>query len=67
VRASGELTWYEYAYFSFTTLSTTGFADTAPRTSLARAIIMAEQFTGVMYVALVIAHLTSLAAARKMR
>jgi hypothetical protein len=67
VRASGELTWYEYVYFSFTTLSTTGFGDTAPRTSLARAIVMAEQFTGVMYVALVIAHLTSLAAARKMR
>jgi hypothetical protein len=66
VRTSGELTWYEYVYFSFTTLSTTGFGDTAPRTSLARALVMAEQFTGVMYVALVIAHLTSLAA-RKSR
>src|SRR4030095_579285 len=32
LRASGELTWYEYVYFSFTTLSTTGFGDTAPRT-----------------------------------
>ena len=67
VRASGEITWYEYVYFSFTTLSTTGFGDTTPRTSFARAVVMTEQFTGVMYVALVIAHLTSLAATRKLR
>ena len=45
--------------FSFTTLSTTGFGDTSPLTSFARAIVMTEQFTGVMYVALVIAHLTA--------
>jgi len=51
-------------YLSFTTLSTTGYGDMAPRTSFARGIVMAEQFTGVMYVALVIAHLTSLAAKR---
>ena len=59
VRESGALTWYEFVYLSFTTLSTTGFGDTAPVTSFARALVMAEQFVGVMYVALVIAHLTS--------
>lgn len=64
VRAEDGLTWYEYVYFSFTTLSTTGYGDTAPVTSIARAVVMAEQFAGVMYVALVIAHLTSLAARR---
>ena len=63
VRESGALTWYEFVYLSFTTLSTTGFGDTAPVTSFARALVMAEQFVGVMYVALVIAMLT--AATRK--
>src|SRR5262245_26269065 len=33
VRADRGLTWYEFVYFSFTTLSTTGFGDTAPLTS----------------------------------
>jgi hypothetical protein len=40
-----------------TTLTTTGFGDVAPVSSIARAAVMLEQFVGVLYVALVISRL----------
>jgi hypothetical protein len=59
-------TWFEFFYFSMTTLSTTGFGDVAPATSGARAAVILEQFVGVMYVALVIARLAGLAGRRRL-
>jgi len=54
-------TWFEFLYFSMTTLSTTGFGDVVPVTSAARAAVILEQFVGVVYVALVIARLAGFA------
>jgi len=54
-------TWFELFYLSMTTLSTTGFGDVVPVSTGARAAVMLEQFTGVLYVALVISRLAGFA------
>ena len=54
-------TWFEFFYLSMTTLSTTGFGDVVPVSTGARAAVMLEQFTGVLYVALVISRLAGFA------
>jgi hypothetical protein len=54
-------TWFEFFYLSMTTLTTTGFGDVLPVTTAARSAVMIEQFTGVLYVALVISRLAGLA------
>jgi len=53
----GQISWFEFVYFSMTTLSTTGYGDMAPASGGARAAVVIEQFVGVMYVALVISRL----------
>ena len=48
-------------YFSFTTLTTTGFGDLTARTDLSRSIVVLEALTGQVYlvtvVALVVSHI----------
>lgn len=51
---------YEFLYFSFTTLTTTGYGDIAPASFHARSLANAEQLLGVFYIALLIARLTGL-------
>ena len=51
---------YELVYFSFTTLTTTGYGDIAPVSFEARALANAEQLIGIFYIALLIARLTAL-------
>lgn len=51
---------YEFIYFSFTTLTTTGYGDIAPVSFHARSLANAEQLIGVFYIALLIARLTGL-------
>ncbi|MHB1217101.1 MAG: potassium channel family protein [Alphaproteobacteria bacterium] len=51
---------YEFVYFSFTTLTTTGYGDIAPASFHARSLANAEQLVGVFYIALLIARLTGL-------
>lgn len=51
---------YEFVYFSFTTLTTTGYGDIVPISFEARALANAEQLVGIFYIALLIARLTSL-------
>lgn len=51
---------YEFLYFSFTTLTTTGYGDIAPVSFHARSLANAEQLVGVFYIALLIARLTGL-------
>jgi hypothetical protein len=60
-------TWFEFFYLSMTTLTTTGFGDVAPVSSVARAAVMLEQFIGVLYVALVISRLAGFAGGRSGR
>lgn len=54
------VSWPQMAYFSYITLSTTGFGDVLPVTSWARAIVAAEGNIGVLSIALVIGRLVGL-------
>ena len=53
-------TWFELLFLSFTTLSGVGLGDIVPLLPMARALVMLEEFTGVMYLALVVSRLIAL-------
>jgi hypothetical protein len=53
-------TWMELLFLSFTTLSGVGLGDIVPLLPMARAIVMLEEFSGVMYLALVVSRLIAL-------
>ncbi len=60
--------WTELLYLSVAVLSSVGLSDILPVTPMARALVMLESFAGIMYIALVVSRLISLAAiARKDR
>lgn len=52
--------WPEFLFFSFTTLTTTGYGDTVPVTGVARSAVILEQLAGTFYVAILIARLAGL-------
>jgi uncharacterized membrane protein len=56
--------WMELLYLSFSILSGVGLSDVAPVLAQARALVMLEQFAGVMYIALVVSRLIGLATSR---
>lgn len=53
-------TWMELLFLSFTCLSGVGLGDIVPLRPMARALVMLEEFTGVMYIALVVSRLIGL-------
>jgi hypothetical protein len=53
-------TWMELLFLSFTTLSGVGLGDIVPLAPMARAVVMIEEFSGVMYLALVVSRLIAL-------
>lgn len=53
------LTNSELLYFSFCTLTTTGFGDISPRTHAAQSVAIIESVGGVLYVAIIIARLVA--------
>jgi hypothetical protein len=53
-------TWMELLFLSFTCLSGVGLGDILPVSPMARALVMLEEFTGVMYIALVVSRLIGL-------
>jgi hypothetical protein len=53
-------TWMELLFLSFTTLSGVGLGDIIPLLPMARALVMIEEFSGVMYLALVVSRLIAL-------
>jgi len=53
-------TWMELLFLSFTTLSGVGLGDIVPLVPMARALVMIEEFSGVMYLALVVSRLIGL-------
>ncbi len=57
-------TWMELLFLSFSTLSSVGLSDVAPIRPGARALIMLEMFSGVMYIAIVVSRLIALASLR---
>ncbi|HCH0556455.1 TPA: two pore domain potassium channel family protein [Pseudomonas aeruginosa] len=62
--ASGTRSWMELLYLSFSVLSAVGLSDIVPVLPQARALVMLEQFAGVMYIALVVSRLIALTTLR---
>ena len=60
VGSSNPRTWMELLFLSFTTLSGVGLGDIVPLLPMARALVMIEEFSGVMYIALVVSRLVAL-------
>ncbi len=58
--AGAPQTLFDLLYFSFTVLTTVGFGDIVPVLPVARGITLLEQMTGVLYVAILIARLSSM-------
>jgi hypothetical protein len=58
-------TWMELLFLSFTTLSGVGLGDIVPLLPMARALVMIEEFSGVMYLTLVVSRLISLTVATR--
>jgi hypothetical protein len=59
--------WMELLFLSFTTLSGVGLGDVLPIRPWARALVMLEEFAGVMYIALVVSRLIGLTIVRAER
>ena len=54
VGSSDPRTWFELLFLSFTTLTGVGLGDIVPLLPMARSLVMIEEFSGVMYLALVV-------------
>ena len=59
--------WMELLFLSFATLSGVGLGDVLPISPWARALVMLEQFAGVMYIAVVVSRLIGLTIVRAER
>jgi hypothetical protein len=66
VDPSGQRSWMELLFLSFTTLTSTGLSDVVPITPHARAVLMIEQLAGLGYVALFVSRLVGLTISRQM-
>jgi voltage-gated potassium channel len=60
VPAGGQLDRFSALYFSMITLTTTGYGDITPVSSVARMLAMMEAMTGTFYVAVLISRLVAL-------
>lgn len=58
--------WMELLFLSFSILSGVGLSDIVPVQPEARALVMLEQFAGVMYIALVVSRLIGLTTMRQL-
>ncbi len=57
---SGQRSWMELLFLSFTTLTSTGLSDVVPVKPSARSFVMIEQLAGLGYVAMVVSRLVAL-------
>lgn len=60
-----QISYFEALYFSFTTITSVGFGEITPVSSLARAIVILQQLCGVLFLAIVVARLLSLMQRRR--
>ena len=60
VDPTGERSWMELLFLSFTTLTSTGLGDVIPVKPFARALVMIQQVAGLGYVAMVVSRLVGL-------
>jgi hypothetical protein len=65
VDPTGQRSWIELLFLSFTTLSSTGLGDVIPVKPFARSVVMLEQLAGVAYIAMVVSRLVSLTVLRR--
>lgn len=61
----GHLSWTELLFLSGTTMTNTGLSDIVPLKPNARSVVMLEQLSGIMYLALVVSRLMNMAVAKK--
>ena len=57
---TGQRSWIELLFLSFTTLSSTGLSDVIPVKPFARSLSMLQQIAGVAYIAMVVSRLIGL-------
>ena len=57
---TGDRSWMELLFLSFTTLTSTGLSDVVPVKASARSVSMIEQVAGLAYVAMVVSRLVAL-------
>jgi hypothetical protein len=57
VEPAADRSWMELLFLSFTTLTSVGLGDIIPMKPMARALVMLEEFAGLMYIALVVSRL----------
>src|SRR5678816_1524501 len=60
INPQGPRTWMELMFLSIAVLSGVGLSDILPLTPFARALVMLEAFSGVMYLAVVVSRLVAL-------
>jgi Ion channel len=60
VDPSGERSWVELLFLSFTTLTSTGLSDVVPVKAFARSLVMIEQLAGLAYVVLLVSRVIGL-------
>ncbi len=60
VDASGDRSWMELLFLSFTVLSSTGLSDVVPVEPFARSLVMIEQVAGLAFIAGVVSYLVAL-------
>jgi hypothetical protein len=65
VNPTGQRTWMELLFLSFTTLSSTGLSDVVPVRPFARSLVMIEQLAGLGYVAMIVSRLVGLTVMRR--
>lgn len=59
--------WFDLLFLSFTTLTNTGLSDIVPVLGHGRSVVMLEQFSGVMYLGLLLARIIGMAGHRQNR
>ena len=64
---TGERSWVELLFLSFTTLSGVGIGDVLPVSAPARVLVMLEEFAGVGYIAAIVSRLIGLTISRERR
>jgi hypothetical protein len=65
VNPTGDRTWVELLFLSFTTLTSTGLSDVVPVKAFARGLVMIEQIAGLAYVAMLVSRLVALMVVRR--
>ena len=57
---TGERSWTELLFLSFTNLTSTGLSDVVPVESFARSLVMVQQLIGLAYIAMLVSRLVAL-------